>query len=169
MKITQLCAAALLAAAGVNAQPSPAKTESGTIGGVAITIKYSAPSVKGRQIFGEGGLVAKDRTAPMWRAGANSATSLHTEGDLDIGGLTVPKGDYTLFVNPKDSNQWELAINKQTGQWGLTYAADMDLGRVKMKMSKPPALVEQLKYTIAGGKITLEWENYSASVTVKAK
>ena len=87
--------------------------------------------MKGRQIFGDGGLVAKDRTAPIWRAGANSATALHTEGDLDIGGLSVPKGDYTLFVNLKDPAQWELVINKQTGQWGLTYKADMDLGRVK--------------------------------------
>ena len=169
MKLLTIFAAALLAAASASAQPSPAQTATGSIGGTAITIKYSAPSVKGRQIFGDGGLVAKDRTAPIWRAGANSATALHTEGDLDIGGLTVPKGDYTLFVNLKDPGQWELVINKQTGQWGLTYKADMDLGRVKMKMSKPPALVEQLKYTIGAGSITLEWENHVASVAVKAK
>ena len=38
-----------------------------------------------------------------------------------------------------------------------------------MKMSKPPAMVEDLKYTITDlggtkGKITLEWENQAASV-----
>ena len=169
MKPVTICLAAFAAMSTVSAQPSPARTATGTIGGAAITIKYSAPTVRGRQIFGEGGLVAKDRTAPVWRAGANSATALHTEADLDIGGLTVPKGDYTLFVNLKDPNAWELVINKQTGQWGLTYKQDMDLGRVKMKMSKPSAIVEQLSYTIEGGEIKLEWENYRATVPVKAK
>jgi hypothetical protein len=41
-------------------------------------------------------------------------------------------------------------------------------------MSKPPALVENLKYTIddqggGKGKITLAWENHAASVPVSAK
>jgi hypothetical protein len=33
-------------------------------------------------------------------------------------------------------------------------------------MSKPPAMVEDLKYTIGDGKITLAWENHVASVSV---
>ena len=48
-----------------------------------------------REIFGEGGLVMRDPTAPIWRAGANDATSFHTDANLDIAGLAVPKGDYT--------------------------------------------------------------------------
>ena len=49
----------------------------------------------------------------------------------------------------------------------------MDLGRVDMKMEKPPAPIEKLKYTITTsgntGKLQLEWENHIASVTIRAK
>src|SRR5580692_5484892 len=156
------------------AQTSPDETATGKIGGAALTIKYCAPSVRGRKIFGEGGLVMGDPTAPIWRAGANSATAFRTDADLNIGGLAVPKGDYTLYVNVKDPDAWELVINKQTGQWGTEYNASKDLGRVKMQMTKPPALIEMLKYTISStggnkGTTQLARENHIASVPVTAK
>ena len=109
----------------------------------------------------------------MWRAGANAATALHTDADLEIGSLKVPKGDYTLFVNLANLDNWELIVNKQTGQSGLEYDAKQDLGRVKMTMAKPPAMVEQLKYTLSnsGGKVKLQltWENHVASVMATVK
>jgi len=174
MKPLVLCGALLAATTTMSAQPSPAATTTAAIGGKAVTIKYSAPSVKGRKIFGEGGLVMKDPGAPVWRAGANAATALHTEGDLTIGGLVVPAGDHTLYVNVKDPDAWELVVNNKTGQWGIPYKEGTDLGRVKMKMSKPPALIETLKWTVTdqgGGKgtIQLEWENHIALVPVSAK
>jgi Protein of unknown function (DUF2911) len=164
----------LTAATTLSAQPSPKQTATATIGGKAVTIKYSAPSVKGRKIFGDGGLVSKDPGAPVWRAGANEATALHLDGDSVIGGLAVPAGDYTLYANVKDPDNWELVVNKKTGQWGIPYKEGTDLGRVKMKMATPPALIETLKYTVTdsgGGKgqIQLEWENHIASVSVTVK
>jgi hypothetical protein len=155
-------------------QGSPAATASLALNGKTIDIRYSAPSVRGRRIFGDGGLLSQDPTYPAWRAGANAATSLRTAGDLDIGGLAVPAGAYTLYAWIKDPNAWELIINKQTGQWGLSYDASLDLGRVKMTMAKPPAPVETLKYTLtdkgAGkGELRLEWESHVATVPIAAK
>lgn len=169
MKNLTLCGALLATGAILSAQPSPKETATGSIGGKEVTIKYSAPSVKGRKIFGDGGLVMKDPGAPVWRAGANSATALHAAGDIKIGDLAVPAGDYTLFVDVKEENQWTLIVSKETGQWGLAYKPANDLGKVKMKMSKPPALVETLKYTITANAIQLEWENHIASVPLSAK
>ena len=141
-----------------------------------IGISYSAPSVNGREgkLFGRDGRIARDGTYPVWRAGANAATCFHTDADLDVGGLAVPKGDYTLYVNLADPDNWELIINKQTRQWGLTYDASRDLGRVKMNMSKPAAMIETLKYTVedAGGHkgvLQLAWENHVASVPITVK
>ena len=37
------------------------------------------------------------------------------------------------------------------------------IGRTKMKMGKPDATVEDLVWTISGGKISLAWENHVAS------
>jgi hypothetical protein len=77
-------------------------------------------------------------------------------------------------VNLANPASWELIVNKQTGQEGTEYDPKQDLGRVKMTMSKPAAMVEQLKYTISSsggtkGKLELAWENVAASVNFTVK
>ena len=178
--VVTVTAVAVISVGLASAQPpakkpplSPPAEASVTIAGKMLTIKYSAPSVRGRQIFGDGGVISKDKTYPVWRAGANAATAFHTDADLDIKGLAVPKGDYTLFVLTKPE-PWQLIVNKQTGQWGLSYDQAQDLGRVPMDISKPPALIETLKYTLTStgansGTLQLEWENVVASVPFTVK
>jgi hypothetical protein len=166
-----LMSAALLTAAMFSAQgQSPSATTTATIGGKQLTIKYNAPSVRGRQIFGEGGIVSHDPTYPVWRAGANSATAFHTDADLNIKGLKVPAGDYTVFVQVTPE-PWQLIINKQTHQWGLAYDKSQDLGRVPMSVTKPSAPIETLKISLSStgakaGKLQIEWENVVASVPI---
>jgi len=177
MKTFCIYAGILVAVASLaSAETKTGQTASIAIGGKTITIKYSAPAVDGREgkLFGKDGRIGQDVNYPVWRAGANDATALHTDADLDIGGLMVPKGDYTLFVNLADPANWQLIVNKQTGQSGLEYDAKQDLGRVKMTMSKPPAMVEQLKYALsnAGGnkaRLQLVWEDHAASLTIAVK
>jgi len=171
----------LLATTVLLAQPkkppaSPPATESATIGGKSITITYSSPRVKGREghIFNSDGLISHDPHYPVWRAGANAATTLKTDGDLTIGDLKVPAGTYTLFVDISDPSHWTLIVSKKTGEWGLAYDKTEDLGQTKMAMSKPPSMVEDLKYTLTdngGGKgsLTLAWEDVSASVPIEAR
>ena len=77
---------ALTGVVGLLSAQSPATQASATIAGQSITIKYSSPSVRGRQIFGDGGVVSRDSTYPVWRAGGNAATTLQTGVDLDIAG-----------------------------------------------------------------------------------
>ena len=160
--------AALFAVAPLTAQQSPPANTSVTIAGKTIRINYSAPSMRGRKIFG--GLEPYGR---VWRAGANEATALHTDANLDFGGLSVPKGDYTLFVY-LDPKQWQLVVSKATGEWGLDYNQSQDLGRVKMDMSKPPKPIETYKMTLSSlgankAKLQLAWENTVAEVPVTAK
>jgi hypothetical protein len=173
MKRVLMCAGVLLAAtcslaAQQKPPASPPETATGTVGGHTVTITYSAPGVKGREghLFSKDGKISHDPTYPVWRAGANTSTTLKAEGDITIGDLAVPAGTYTLYVDISNPDEWTLIVNKQTGQWGTKYDKSQDLGRVKMTMSKPPALVEDLKYTVGGGKITLAWENYVASAPI---
>jgi hypothetical protein len=164
----------LLMAAGLGvAQQSPPAQTSVTINGKTISIKYSAPSMRGRKIFGADGIIAKDPHYPVWRAGANEATALHTDADLTIDDLKVPKGDYTLFVDTAAS-PWQLIVSKATGEWGLAYDQSKDLGRVPMKVVKPAAPIETYKMTLSSaggnkGKLELAWENMDASVDFTAK
>jgi len=145
------------------AAASPAAEATAQFGGKAVVIKYNAPSVKGREIFG--GLVPFGQ---VWRAGANSATSLQTETDLTIGTINVPKGNYTLYVIPA-AKEWTLIVNKQTGQWGTDYSEAQDLGRTKMAVKASPAVIESFKISLTASALQLEWDKTIATVAVKAK
>ena len=155
-----------------NAQ-SPARETAADIAGKHIVISYSAPSVRGRKIFGPGSITAGDPTYPVWRAGADEATTIHTDATLDFRGLSVPPGDYTIWV-ATDSNPWQLIINKEINQWGTNYNKAKDLGRVPLTVTKPGAPIETYKMTLASeggnrGKLTLEWENVVASAPFTVK
>ncbi len=144
-----------------------------TMSGKAITIDYCAPSMRGRHIFNGAGALQPDNT--IWRAGADSATSMHTDADLSFpGGVNVPKGDYTLYI-ALDSGKWDLVISKQTGQWGInrdgssTLDPAQEVGRVHLTMGKPSSPVELYKITLSSGKLEFAWENVTASTTFTAK
>lgn len=156
---------------------SPAMESVATINGKKVGIWYHAPSVKGRKIFGGSGALQPDNS--VWRLGADNATWLHTDVDLDIGGVAVPAGDYSLYTD-LDAGKWKLIINKQTGQWGInrdgstTRNPAMDVGTAAMTMSKPAAPVETLKIAVTHtsgnkGKIDVQWEHIGASVNFTVK
>ena len=152
--------------AGVRApQPPPLSPPTKTsiiLDGMKITINYSAPSMRKLVIFG--GLVPYNK---VWRAGANDATLLHTNADLEFKGLVVPKGDYSLFVW-LDPQQWQLIINQETRQSGLEYHQERDLGRVAMDLSRPAKPVETYRITLTKtgateGQLKMAWENTVAT------
>ena len=149
-------------------RPSPPGAAEVTLKGKKIKIDYSRPSMKGRKIVGD--LVPYDR---VWRTGANEATTLTTEANLNIGGTSVPAGTYTLYSLPSEGT-WKLINNKQTGQWGTEYDEKQDLARVDLKKSRTKAPVEQ--FTISFDKkgndtadLVLEWENTRLTVPVKVQ
>jgi hypothetical protein len=149
-------------------RPSPPATAEVTLKNKKITIDYSRPSLKGRKVGQELAPYGK-----VWRTGANEATALNTEIDLNIGGVKVPAGKYTLYTLPSEGT-WKLIINKQTGQWGTKYDESQDLARVDMKKSPLQQPVEQ--FTISFDKknentatLNLDWENTRVSVEIKAE
>src|SRR5881296_1844751 len=80
-----------------------------------IAISYGQPHARGRRV--EGGLIPLDT---VWRFGANMATTLHSDLDLTLGDLKLPRGDYSLFVLYSRAG-WQLIVNRGTGQWGTDY------------------------------------------------
>src|SRR6202047_4957055 len=147
-------------------RPSPAaQAQCKFSDGKTIKSDYSSPRMKGRKIFG--GLVPYGQ---VWRAGANDATTFVTTADVMLGSAHVPAGSYTLFAIP-NQDKWTLIISKKTGEWGTKYAGpEFDLARVDMKVSTPPAPVEN--FTIAfdktgsGCTMRVEWEKTRASVDI---
>ena len=131
------------------------------VDGANLSIEYGRPYLNGR---------ADQKVMPpgkVWRTGADEATTLRTDRTLVFGTLTLQPGAYTLWTIPGDK-QWELVVNKQTGQGGTAYQQKEDLGRVPMTLQKPDKPVEQLTIAIddtpAGATLRIEWGLSRASV-----
>ena len=142
---------------------SPRDTAHATIGGAHVTVDYGRPSKRGRDIFG--GLVPYGQ---VWRTGANMATTLVTDKDLMIGTLSVPAGSYTLFTMPSASG-WQLIVNKENGQWGLTYHPEYDLGQTPMTVSSAKTPVEKFMIDFSNGMLRLQWDTTVVQVAVTEK
>src|SRR5208283_419303 len=149
------------------ALPSPAATASVTVAGGTINIRYKTPQMRGRKIMG--GLVPYGK---VWRTGANPATTLITSVPLKFGTLLVPAGTHTLYSLPS-ADTWQLILNNQTGQWGLTYNQSMDLGRIPMQ-AKPMAAPQEgmsLSFentTATSTELHMRWETTDRYVVITA-
>ena len=146
---------------------SPSDTARASVAGVALSVRYSRPSTRGRVIFGN--VVPWNQ---VWRTGANQATVLETSADLTVAGTAVPAGKYSLWTIPGPAG-WKLIVNKNTGQWGTDYDAQYDLARLDMKVEPLRQPVEQFTIAIEpkgkGGMLKLEWEKTRASIPFSTK
>jgi hypothetical protein len=161
---------ALLACAqDASKRPSPAaQAQCKFSDGKTVKSDYSSPRMKGRKIFG--GLVPYGE---VWRAGANEATTLVTDTNLNIGGKDVPAGSYTIFTVP-NADKWVLVVSKKTGEWGIPYPGEGDdLARVDMRVSplSSPAENFTIGFDQTGSTCTmhLDWEKTRASVDISEK
>ncbi len=148
-------------------RPSPAETEKvTTTDKVTIAISYSAPSVKGREIWGS--LVETDK---VWRTGANEATTFEVNKDVLIDGQKLPAGKYSLFtIIPKEGDEVTIILNKEANQWGaFKYQENTDALRFKVKSTKVADVQEKLKFVVdKAGKVDFAWEKLRFSFNVKA-
>lgn len=152
---------------------SPADSTSAIVGGDTLEIRYSSPAMRGRPIFG-----ALVPFGQVWRTGANAATSFVTTVDVDINGVTVPEGRYTLYSIPERTGEgvgsWQLIVNKQVGQWGTEYHPEQDLVRIPLKVSSTAEPVERFDISLepSGEKramLALEWERTRGTADVVVK
>jgi Protein of unknown function (DUF2911) len=142
---------------------SPPANVAATIAGKKITVDYYAPSMHGRKIMG--GLVP---FGEVWCTGANWATKLTTETNLQMGTLKLPAGSYSIWTLP-NANDWTLIINSRTGQFHKDYDSSTDFGRTKMNLKTLASPVETFKIELRsdGGKqgtLALDWETTEASI-----
>jgi hypothetical protein len=146
--------------------PSPRDSSVIVLNDKRIVVDYGRPSMRGRKIMG--GVVPY---GSVWRTGANAATSMTTQADLLIGGVSIPKGTYSLFTLPS-SKHWKLIINKQTGQWGTVYNEKLDVARLTLKKRILKQPIE--KFTISLDRkndrtciLKLIWEKTELSTEIK--
>lgn len=144
---------------------SPACTVAQDIGISRIEMAFSRPAVRGRRIWG--GLVPFGQ---VWRAGANSATTISFSHSARVAGKDVPAGTYAFFAIPGEKT-WTLILNKKAKQWGAyDYKPEEDLMRWEAQPQAGPFL-EYLDFRVMpidSGRATVElaWENLRVSFPV---
>ncbi len=153
-------------------------------GGKWLDVDYGRPILRGRtDIFGSGADYGKqvNSGAPVWRAGANQTTRLHTEAALVIGGKTVQPGDYDVFVELAEGPKWTFILSTQPYQkeydrknkeaiWGAYgYDPKFDVLRAPMTLETSDHSIDQftigfVDVTDQGGKLAMGWEHTVATV-----
>ncbi|MEA5460197.1 DUF2911 domain-containing protein [Arcicella sp. LKC2W] len=108
-------------------QPSPVASVSQVVGTTDVSVKYSRPGLKGRDVFG--GVVAYDK---VWRTGANGATQITISNDVLVSGQKLTAGTYSVFSIPT-AGTWTLIFNKDISASEQTYSQDKDALRVSVK------------------------------------
>jgi hypothetical protein len=148
-------------------QPSPKGRVEQVVGLTNVTVEYSRPSAKGRTIFGE--LVAYDE---LWRLGANGATIISFDGPVEIEGMKVEGGKYSLFATP-GKEMWVFHLNKNTELWGT----DGHKPEENVAEWKVPATDAEFTETLTIGmdevkddkaRVDVRWEKTRASFTIHA-
>lgn len=145
------------------------KEEHAQVGNAHVMIKYYAPAVRGRTIWG--GLVPYGE---VWVTGAHSATSFEIDKDFIVNDHEIPAGKYALFTIP-DKENWTIIINKNWDQHlADEYDQKEDIIRVLVKPEQLGQIHERLKYTVESntsseGTVQISWEKVRVSLSFKVK
>jgi DUF2911 family protein len=162
LKISGIFALMLLATVAANAQKaSPAAEATGVIGKATITIQYSQPGVKGRDIYG--GLVPYGE---VWRAGANEATVFEVSSDVMIGGEMLKAGKYGVWVIPGEK-EWTWIFSSTWDTWGTNYDQANDVLRIKGSVEDLDDRFERMTFNVGKDRVELHWNVTMASFSVK--
>lgn len=141
-------------------QPSPAATVMQKVGLTDVTLEYSRPAMKGREIFGE--LVPYDK---LWRTGANKNTMISFSDDVMVMGKEVKAGTYAVFTKP-GKKSWDVYLYTDTNNWGTPGKWDDSKVAAKLNVRTERLKDTHESWTMAIGEMSMDkahlqmmWEN----------
>ena len=149
-------------------QLSPRDTVRSSIGAASITIDYSRPRARGRDLLGN--VIPYGR---VWRTGANAATQFTTSAPITLAGIKLGPGTYTLWTMPHQ-NGVDLIVNGQSGQWGTQYDRARDVGTGRMQSSSVPAPVYQFTISLGAndarrGTLIMQWGSFRWTAPIEVR
>jgi hypothetical protein len=151
-------------------QPSPSASIEQTVGLTDISIAYSRPGVKGREVFGN--LVP---FGEVWRTGANKAVQFTTSTSIMFGGKEVAAGSYALFTVPK-KDEWDVILYEETEVWGTpgTWVDSLEVARVTVKVKGLTENIESFTISIdnilknTSADLSISWAKTKVVVQITA-
>lgn len=158
-------------------RPSLAASVSQTVGISTVTVNYSRPAVKEREVWG--GLVplgwnvqafGTEHEAP-WRAGANENTVLELSHAAKIQDKEIPAGSYGLFFVINEDNTGEVVLSKDFKSWGnYSYDPARDQMRAPIQV-RESTFTEFLTYNFVSAdknstELVLSWEKKQLPIKI---
>jgi hypothetical protein len=158
--------------------PSPGAKVQQTIGISTVTVTYSRPSVKNREVWGKlvpygwnkEGFGAGNESP--WRSGANESTVIELSHDATVEGKSVPAGTYGLFFVVNQDNTGEVILSKDHNSWGnFWYDPAHDQMRAPINL-RENVHTEMLTFDFINmdknsGELVLNWEKKQFPVKIQ--
>jgi tetratricopeptide (TPR) repeat protein len=124
--------------------PSPTASFEQTLGLTTVSMEYSRPSAKGREVFGA--LVPYDA---IWRTGANQATQITFGQDVKLEGKAVKAGTYAIYTIP-GKKEWTVMLYSDLSIGGnvAAYDEEKESLRVMVKPQVMPMMIESMTFML---------------------
>ncbi len=151
-------------------QPSPASTLSQVVGTTDVTIEYSRPGKKGRDIFSADGLVPYGK---VWRTGANAASKITFSDDVTIAGQALAAGTYAILTVPS-ADKWKVHFYTHSeARWSPYKDKEPNLA-IEVSSVKMSETIETFMFVIDEIKdnsaiIGIVWENTFVPIPLGVK
>lgn len=149
-------------------QPSPITKVEQKVGLTDVTLEYSRPGMRGREVFGE--LVP---FGEVWRTGANANTKITFGNDVVIGGQNLKAGSYAVYTIPNPKS-WDVIFYSDTNNWGtpeewdetkVTLSANAEVSELPFEMETFTIFLDELKNDSAV--MNFVWDNTVASLPIE--
>lgn len=129
---------------------SPPTTTMFSENGLDINVAYSQPYKKGRLIFGEEKDGALQPYGKYWRLGANAATEITFNKDINFSGKSVKAGTYRMYAVP-GAESFQVSLNSELGVFlGVTEPDySKDVLKVDVPVIQSPTETEQFTINFA--------------------
>jgi len=154
-------------------------TVSQTVGVSTVSIDYSRPSVREREVWGTNlahygyqNLGFGTSTAAPWRAGANENTIITFSHDMKVEGKPIKAGIYGLHIAINEDNTATIIFSNNSTSWGsFFYDQSEDALRVDITTTTVPH-TEVLTFdfdevTATTAKAALKWEKKAFPFTIE--
>jgi len=151
-----------------NASPSAKIMQ--TVGLTDVTIEFSRPSKKGRELF-----VEVEKWGQMWRTGANASTKIEFSDDVKIEGQAVKKGKYAIYSIP-GKESWTVMLYSDLALGGNVggYDASKEVIKFNVKTIVSAEEMESFNFVIDNLKptsamIAFMWGKYYVPFKVEVE
>lgn len=123
-----------------------------TIGNANVSIEYGRPGLKGRD------MLKMMPVGGVWRVGADAATTITSNVDLDFGGARVAKGNHILLTRLAEPGKWSLVVSSKGA---MQYEPSAKLAEVPIDYQDGKESVEDMTITLTSkdgrGVIEIAW------------